>query len=120
MLPGSVIVGLLVALTDSRLGIEAHGVKLVAALNTMVFDAAAAISPKLQLSTCGLVPLIAQPVTAGVNAHVTPPPIGSLPLTLTPTPFPYTTLFRSIVNVAVSPALIVCPSGVLTTVRLGA
>src|SRR2546430_2181358 len=120
MLPVSVTIGLLVELTDARFGIDAQAVKLVAALNTMVFDALAAMSPKLQLSTCGLVPLIAQPFTTGVSAQVTPPPSGSVSVSVTLLARPVPVLVTTIVNVAVSPALIVCPSGVLTTVRLGA
>src|SRR5207237_673702 len=74
---------------------------------------------KPQLNTCGLVPLIAQPVTAGVSAHVTPPPSGSVSVSVTLLATPVPVLVTTIVKVAVSPALIICPSGVLTTVRLG-
>src|SRR5437764_870911 len=83
MLPVSVTTGSLPELTDARFGIDVHAAKLVAALNTTVFDAPLVMSPKLQLSTCGLVPLIAQPVTPGVSAQLTPPPSGSVSVSVT-------------------------------------
>src|SRR5207302_667145 len=105
---------------EARFGIEAHAVKLVAALNTTVFAAPPIMSPKLQFSVCGFEPVIAQPVTAGVNAQVTPPPMGSMSVSVTLLAVPVPALVSTIVNVAVSPALIVCPSGVLSIVRFGA
>src|SRR2546430_1816016 len=119
ILPVSVIVGLLPALTVARFGIAAHATGLVTALNTTVFEAPLARSPKLQVSTCGFAPAMPQPVTAGVSAQVTPPPSGSVSVSVTFLAVPTPPLFTTIVNVAVSPALIVCPSGVFTTVRFG-
>src|SRR5438270_254187 len=107
MLPGSVTVGLLVALTEARFGIDVHAAKLVVALSTIVRAAPPARSPNAQFSVCGFDPVIAQPVTAGVSAHVTPPPIGSMSVKVTLFAVPAPVLVSTMVNTAVSPALMV-------------
>src|SRR5882672_4020217 len=111
MLPGSVIVGSLVELTDTRFGMLAHAVKLVVALNTIVRTAPLPRSPKLQLSTCGVGGpnvLTVQPVTAGVSAQFAPlapvPPSGSVSTSVTPLAVPAPLLVSTMVKVAVSPA----------------
>src|SRR6266536_1884496 len=118
MLPGSDTGGLLVALAVARFGIVVHAWKLVTAVTTTVTDAPAAMSPKLQLSVCAPgAPLTLHPAEAVVQ--FTPPPAGSgsVSVTLLATPVPV--LLTTMVNVAVSPALIVCPSGVLSTLSAG-
>src|SRR5437667_464144 len=119
MLPGSETGGLLVALAVARFGIVVHAWKVVCALTTTVTDAPGAKSPKLQDSDCAPgAPLTLQPADAVVQ--FTPPPAGSgsVSVTLLATPGP--ALLTTMVNVAVSPAAIVCPSGVLTTLSCGA
>src|SRR5437667_247755 len=118
MLPGSLTSGLLDACPVARLGIVVQACGLVTPLTTIVADAPAARSPKLQDSDCAPgAPLTLHPAEAVVQ--FTPPPAGSgsFSVTLLATPGP--ALLTTMVKVAVSPALIVCPSGVLTTLRFG-
>ena len=118
MLPGSCALGALVALAVARFGIVVHAWRLVSACTTTVTDAPGAKSPKLQESVCAPgAPLIEHP--AELVCQVTPPPAGSGSLSVTPKAGPAPVLLTTMVNVAVSPALIVCPSGVLTTRRPG-
>src|SRR5262249_8520166 len=127
MLPGSVMVGSLVALTDTRFGMLAQAVKLVAPLSTIVRTAPLPKSPKLHVSTCGVGgpnALTVHPVTAGDSAQFTPlapvPPSGSVSTSVTLLAVPLPVLVSTMVKVAVSPALMVCPSGVFVTCRFGA
>src|SRR5437867_60192 len=118
MLPGSLASGALVACAVARFGIVVHAWKLVTALTTTVTEAPAARSPKLQDNDCAPgAPLTLHPADAVVQ--FTPPPAGSgsVSVTLLATPVPV--LLTTMVNVAVSPALIICPSGVLTILRWG-
>src|SRR5206468_504944 len=108
----------LVACAVARFGIVVHAWKLVSALTTTVADPPAARSPKLQDSDCAPgAPLTLHPADAVVQ--FTPPPAGSGSVRVTLVAVPVPVLLTTMVNVAVSPALIVCPSGVLTTVSCG-
>src|SRR5438093_1231065 len=114
MLPVSCADGLLVALAVARFGIAVHDWKLVTAVTTTGRDCPAAKSPKLQLSTFAAT---LQPAVAVV--HVRPPGAGSGSFSVTLFAVPGPALLTTMVNVAVSPALIVAPSGVLTILRFG-
>src|SRR5712691_3254123 len=110
MRPGSLASGVLVECAVARFGIVVHACALVTAVTTTVTDAPAAKSPKLQDSDCAPgAPLTLHPADAVVQ--FTPPPAGSgsVSVTLLATPGP--ALLTTMVKVAVSPALITCPSG---------
>ena len=80
--------------------------------------APAKMSPRVQVSVCAPgAPLIEQP--AVLVCQFTPPPAGSGSVSTTAVAVPSPLLLTTMVNVAVSPALIVCPSGVLTIARPG-
>src|SRR5947207_2043592 len=121
MQPPSLTGGLLVALAvAARLFITVHAVGVVSAVNTIVLTAPPTRSPKLQFSVCGGVAVIAHPATAGVSAHVTPPPTGNMSVTVTLFAVPSPALVNTIVKVSVSPAVMVVPSGVFRMWRFGA
>src|SRR6187200_1173550 len=89
-----------------------HVCRVVTADTTTVVVKPAAAVPKLQLSTCApTAPLIVQPAVAVVQ--VTPPPAGSGSLSVKAFAAPGPLFVTTIVNVAVAPAVIVPPSGVL-------
>src|SRR5262245_19793396 len=128
MLPASLFCSALVATAVAVLCISWHDCKLVTALTTIVnaLPAPSARSyvpppagvPAPQLSTCDpTAPVI---VHCGVLVvHVTPPPLGSGSLSVTPFASPGPRFVTTIVNVAVPPAVTVPPSGVFTTCSTG-
>ena len=93
-------------------GYVAHAWRLVCAVTTAVNEAPCASVPTLQCSA------FATTVQFGVAVpHVRPAGSGSSMTTFNAVPGPK--LVTTMVNVAVSPALIVCPSGVFTICSTG-
>ena len=97
--------------------------KYLTAVATTVFAVFAAMSPSAQLSDCVPgAPLTVQPVEPVVQ--FTPPPGGSVSLSVTLFAVPGPRLVTTMVNVAVSPAVTVPPaspgkSGLLAIVSTG-
>jgi len=115
--PGSDTCGLFTADATATFGIAAQWAALVAADTTMVTDVPEVRSPTLQLRTCGLPPLTLQPEVP--VDQVTPPPTGSVSVTVTARAVPGPVLLTTMVNVAVAPGAIVAPSGVFEIVKAG-
>ncbi len=70
-------------------------------------------------SQCRCRPLIAQPATAGSIVHASPLPSGRSSSTVTSRASPAPLFVTSMVNAAVSPALMCCASGVFVRTRSG-
>src|SRR4051812_7581502 len=119
MLPVSVTgAPLLVATADAKLFIWAHACAEVAAVTTAVTAEPAETSPKLQFNTCVPTgPVMLQP--AEEVCHVTPPPAGSESVNVTAVAGPGPLFVTTMVKVAVCPAVIVLPSGVLAIESTG-
>src|SRR5262249_26207937 len=93
---------------------------VVGAVTTAVNDAPCASVPTVQFNVCAPTAPVTLQFGVAVD-HVTPvpPPAGSGSLIATPVAVPGPLLVTTMVNVAVSPAVIVVPSGVFTIAITG-
>src|ERR1700675_488472 len=112
MLPGSLTCAALVALALAVFGIAVHLPRLVTALTTAVNELPAVRLAIVQPSTwVPTGPVMLQP--AVLVLQVPPPPAGSGSLIVTLVAVPGPLLVTTMVKVAVSPAVMAAPSGVL-------
>src|SRR5436853_223124 len=112
MLPSSCFDTALVALAVAVLFNCAHVSKVVGAVTTAVNEVPCASEPTVQFSVCApTLPATEQPDVAVLQFTPVPPPAGSGSLVGTPVAVPGPLLVTTMVNVAVSPAVIVVPSG---------
>src|SRR5215218_3228998 len=118
MLPASLTDAALVAVAVAVLFMSAHWPSAVGAVTVALKAAPAARLPTLQFSVCApTAPVTVQP--AVTVPHVTPPPAGSGSLIATPVAVPGPLLVRTMLNVAVEPAVMTPASGVLAMASTG-